>query len=154
MPNLRKLAKLDAIYVDTSVWCACCFNEQESLSAKTWLQEADFMRLGTAWWTQTEFASALAIQVRKKALTVTQARWVQTSFEDWMGAVNRLDVIEDDYLQASAWMSKASTGLRGGDALHLAVAQRHGCKVLASLDLAMQRNALSFGFEIVNFLSD
>jgi predicted nucleic acid-binding protein len=148
---VRSPSRIEATYVDTSVWCACCFNQEESPQAGAWLRDADLMRLGSAWWTQTEFASALAIQLRKKALTPPQARWAQASFADWMGAVNRLDVIEDDFLQAAAWVSKASSGLRGGDALHLAVAQRHGCKAVASLDVVMQRSALSFGFEVVNF---
>ena len=35
------------------------------------------------------------------------------------------------------------------DALHLAVAQRHGCKAVATLDTAMRASAQRLGFRIV-----
>jgi len=56
----------DATYVDTSVWCAYGFRQAESAPAVAWLEAQDLTHLGTAWWAETEFASALSIQVRKK----------------------------------------------------------------------------------------
>ncbi len=148
-PNLKP--RFEATYVDTSVWCAYCFSQLESPGAMQWLQEADLSRIGTAWWTETEFASALGIQLRKKALTQPQARQSRERFADLMGAVNRLNVVEADFLEAATWAAQGGNSLRGGDALHLAVAQRHGCQVVATLDQTMQQNARKLGFRVINF---
>ena len=53
----------DAIYVDTSVWCAYCFKQAESAAAIQWLASVDMARLCASWWIETEFASALGIQL-------------------------------------------------------------------------------------------
>lgn len=143
--------RFEATYVDTSVWCAYGFNQAESAQAIEWLQTADLTRLGTAWWAETEFASALGIQMRKKALNAAQARRAQERFADLMAAVNRLNVIQADFIEAARWAAQPAHGLRGGDALHLAVAQRHGCKAVATLDAAMQANARRLGFRTVSF---
>jgi uncharacterized protein len=144
--------KFEATYVDSSVWCAYCFNQAESYEALQWLVQTDLSRLGTSWWTETEFASALGIQLRKKALTAVQARHARDRFADLMDVVNRLNVIEPDYLEAAAWVVDSKHGLRGGDALHLAVAQRHGCKAVATLDVNMQQNAKRLGLRVIDFL--
>ena len=143
--------RFEATYVDTSVWCAYGFNQAESAPAMEWLQTADLTRLGTAWWAETEFASALGIQLRKKALNAAQARRAQERFADLMAAVNRLNLIEADFIKAAQWAAQPAHGLRGGDALHLAVAQRHGCKAVATLDATMQANARRLGFRTITF---
>ena len=113
--------------------------------------EADTENVGTSWWTQVEFASALGIQVRKKALNKAQCARAHKRFEDVLDMVNRLNVVEQDFLEAMAYCEDVNTGLRGGDALHLAVAQRHGCTRLATLDTQMQANARRLGLDIVKF---
>ena len=52
-------------YIDTSVWCAYCFNEPEAPEAVRWLAEAELDRTATALWAHTEFASACGIKLRK-----------------------------------------------------------------------------------------
>lgn len=143
-------ARSEAVYVDSSVWCAYCFNQSDSAGAMNWLAEVDMSRVGTAWWTETEFASALGIQMRKKALNVAQAKRARAMFGDLMDMARRLNVVEADFLQAAQWTAQAGWGLRGGDALHLAVAQRHGCTVLASLDIRMCECAASLGLKLVD----
>ena len=54
-------------YIDTSVWCAFCFNEQEVPGAKDWLAHAGLDESATAVWTRTEFASAAAAKLRSSA---------------------------------------------------------------------------------------
>lgn len=115
-----------------------------------WLSECDLSHVGTAWWTETEFASALGIQLRKRALNLTQARGANSLFGDLMNMVHRLNVIEADFVQAAQWAAQVSWGLRGGDALHLAVAQRHGCTALASLDFKMCECAEKLGLKLVD----
>lgn len=142
--------KAQATYVDTSVWCAYCFNEEGGERALQWLSEANLLHIGASWWTKTEFSSALGIKLRKEALTRKQADSARARFAEVMEMVTVLNVIEDDFLQAQAACVDAVHGLRGGDALHLAIAQRHGCTLLATLDNQMQANAKRLGLKLID----
>ena len=143
------MPKKSYAYVDTSVWCAYCFNEKDSERAIDWLGTADLSLMGTSWWTETEFASALGIQCQKKALTANQARKARARFTDLLDMVTRLNVLEQDYLLASEYCTDSAHGLRGGNALHLAIAQRHGCTMVATLDKDMQANAKRLGLKLI-----
>ncbi len=142
--------KVQATYVDTSVWCAYCFNEEASERALQWLSETNLLHVGTSWWTKTEFSSALGIQLRKEALTRKQAENARARFAEVMEMVNVLNVIEQDFLAAAAACVDSIHGLRGGDALHLAIAQRHGCTTVATLDHQMQANAKRLGLKLID----
>lgn len=139
-----------ATYVDTSVWCAYCFNEAESERTVQWLAETDMLRLGASWWSDTEFASALSIQLRRKALASRQSVAARERYAELMDMVRRLNVIEADFIEAAAACLRVNR-LRGGDALHLAIAQRHGCSALATLDKDMQVAARAMGFEVIEW---
>ncbi len=141
-----------ATYVDTSIWCAYCFNEAGSEKALEWLSKTNLAWTGTSWWTETEFASALGIQVRKKALTRKQAVSARERFEEVLEMVNLLNVTEQDYREAASYCFEVNHGHRGGDALHLAIAQRHGCSTLATLDLQMQANARRLGLKLIELI--
>ena len=143
------MPKRSYTYVDTSVWCAYCFNEKDSERAIDWLGNVDLSLVGTSWWTETEFVSALGIQCRKKALTAHQARLAHARFADLLAMVTRLNVLEQDYLLASEYCIDSAHGLRGGDALHLAIAKRHGCTTVATLDKDMQANAKRLGLKLI-----
>ncbi len=140
-----------SIYVDTSVWCAYCFNQSDSASATQWLATVDMARLGASWWIETEFASALGIQLRRKRLNLVQARAARTVFARLMDMARRLNVVEQDFLQAAEWCAMPGAKLRGGDALHLAIGQRHGCTHLASLDEDMQVAAKQHGMKLIEW---
>lgn len=143
--------KAQPTYVDTSVWCAYCFNEQGSERAVEWFGEADLSVVGTSWWTQTEFASALAIQQRKKALSRKQAELARERFGEVLDMVTLLNVSQQDYQEAAASCADAASNLRGGDALHLAIAQRHGCTTIATLDINMQASAKRLGLKLIEW---
>ena len=143
------MPKKSYTYVDTSVWCAYCFNEKDSERAIDWLGNEDLSLVGTSWWTEAEFASALGIQCRKKALTIGQTRQARARFTDLLDMVTRLNVLEQDYLLASEYCMGSAHGLRGGDALHLAIAQRHGCTKVATLDKDMQADAKRLGLKLI-----
>jgi uncharacterized protein len=150
--NLKSLARRPrSTYVDTSVWCAYCFNEESSEQAVAWLSEVDLSQVGASWWVQTEFESALGIQVRKGALSKRQAEMARQKFAEVLTMVRALNVIEQDFAEAAKSCQDAASGLRGGDALHLVVAQRHGCTSLASLDTKMQANAQQLGFKLIDW---
>ena len=146
---LRPRSSRVATYVDTSVWCAYCFNEEDAEKAVQWLGSVEMENVGTAWWTRTEFESALALQLRKKALNEQQAKRSRKLFDNLMAMVVGLNVVEADFLEAAHSCKLYASKLRAGDALHLAVAGRHGCTALATLDKDMRGNAHRLGLEVV-----
>lgn len=143
--------KAQPTYVDTSVWCAYCFNEQGSEQAVEWFGGADLGLVGTSWWTQTEFASALGIQLRRKALSRKQAEQARERFSEVLDMVTLLNVSQQDFHEAAASCVDAASKLRGGDALHLAIAQRHGCTSIATLDTQMQASARRLGLKLIEW---
>ena len=82
---------------------------------------------------------------------VAQARAARAAFAQLMDMARRLNVVEQDFLQAAEWCATPGGKLRGGDALHLAIAQRHGCTHLASLDKDMQAAAQQQRMKLVEW---
>ncbi len=49
----------------------------------------------------------------------------------------RLTPTEDDFRLAASWLGYFETGLRAGDALHLAIARNHDAAAIYTLDKGM-----------------
>lgn len=138
-------------YVDTSVWCAYAFNEPEQPGAVRWLAESDLDRRATAVWSRTEFASAAALKQRAKGQTRQAVVRARTAFDAALEMTHCLDIVSEDFQYAAELCRTSRSGLRAGDALHLAVALRHSCQCLASLDKAMNAAATELGLKPVLF---
>ncbi len=138
-------------YVDTSVWCAYCYNEPESPGAVRWLAEAELDRTATALWTHAEFASASGIKLRDKGEGRDRVAKAWHAYDAAVAMTNQLDLIADDYLYAAELCRTSPGKLRAGDALHLAVALRHNCQALASLDNDMNVAARHLGLQLTAF---
>jgi predicted nucleic acid-binding protein len=54
----------------------------------------------------------------------------------------------DDFTLAKEFLGKHETGLRAGDALHLAIAKNHGAQTVYSLDKAMIKAGRSLGLPL------
>lgn len=141
----------DITYIDTSVWCAYAFNEPEMPQAARWLAEAELDHAATALWTFTEFASAAGLKQRAKGLSAQAAARASRAFEAAAAMVHPLAVVADDFHQAAALCGKRTLKLHAGDALHLAVALRHRCQALASLDDTMNHAARALGLRTTAF---
>ena len=138
-------------YIDTSVWCAFCFNELEVPAARHWLSNAELDEVATAVWTLTEFASAASQKLRVKNRNKAFVAQAIKSFDNVVSMTHQFDVMADDFLYAAELCGTSCTGLRAGDALHLAVALRRDCKFLASLDKVMNESAVQLGLKLVKF---
>ena len=130
------------IYLDASVVVAALTNEPRSSVVRAWLAGKDDNGLAVSHWTRVEVASALSIKARRSELSAEQQRSAMDVLDvlangvtNWMIAAP----IVADFELAEQLSGQAKLNLRGGDALHLAIAHRHDW-VLATLDKAM-RNA-------------
>jgi uncharacterized protein len=88
----------------------------------------------------------LGIKYRTKQLTEAQALSVQKQYESLKDQFIWLPIIDRDYRTASDFLKHWQTGLRAGDALHLAVATNHN-SLLLSLDERLVKAAKQLGID-------
>lgn len=128
------------IYVDTSVLVALIVNEPGSATAAAWYEAAQG-ELVSAAWCVTEFGSALGLKQRTGQLDAGQARAAWQWFERMVANDVRLLSVETvDFHRAAMLTLDASSGIRAGDALHLACAERAGARSVVTLDAVMAKN--------------
>jgi predicted nucleic acid-binding protein len=131
-------------YLDTSLLVAALTPEARTGRVHAWLEEYRTDHLGLSDWTVTEFASALSLKVRTGHLDVHQRRKVDDVLKTWLdGSLIQIPVSRRDFAEAARMLHQHDTGLRAGDALHLAMSTHHNAR-LVTLDrrLAAAADAL------------
>jgi len=94
--------------------------------------------LAVSHWTRVEFASLLAREVRMGGLDAGTAREAGSQFETMIGeSFVVLLPNRDDFDPAKEWLGIFDTGLRAGDAVHLAIAGDRGGDAIYTLDELM-----------------
>lgn len=97
-----------------------------------------------------EFGSALGLKERTSQIDKAQAQAAWVRFERLVANDLRLlpvDVV--DVHRAALLTRDAASGIRAGDALHLACAERSGATSLVTLDAVMARNAQRVKLKVV-----
>ena len=129
------------LYLDTSLVVAALVHEAGTATALTFLQEHARQPWLISAWVTTELASALALQVRRSAITP------QESQEAWQRflvlreqRLHSLPLVAEDFEVAARLCLSQVPPLRAGDALHLAVCHRLNLH-LASFDLGLCKAA-------------
>ena len=123
------------LYVDTSVLVPLVIPEPMSGVVERWFEAAETGTLMTSGWTTAEFASAIDNKVRRKELSETSGSEAFSIFETHVVPALRIATIDEtDFRVAAKFMVRFELGLRAGDALHLAIAQRTAATGLVSLD--------------------
>ena len=127
------------LYLDTSLVVAALVHEAGTATALTFLQDHARQPWLISPWVATELASALALQVRRSAITL------QESEEAWQRfgvlreqRLHSLPLAVEDFEAAARFCLAQVPPLRAGDALHLAVCQRLNLQ-LASFDRGCAR---------------
>ena len=137
------------IYVDTSALVALIVNEPGSAAVAAWYA-ATRSELVSAAWCVTEFGSALGLKQRTAQLDAGQAQAAWQRFERLVTNDLRLLPVEPaDFHRAALLTLDATSGMRAGDALHLACAERAGAKNLLTLDHVMAGNAARVRLKLV-----
>ncbi|HUP92983.1 MAG TPA: type II toxin-antitoxin system VapC family toxin [Solimonas sp.] len=123
------------LYLDTSVLVPLFVPEPESAALRGWLESNAAASLAISDWTLTEFASAMGIKVRTKALKPEQARKACELMDRLAADSFRVFTpTRSDFGKAAEYLGHHSLGLRAGDALHLAVAQNEGAERFYTVD--------------------
>jgi predicted nucleic acid-binding protein len=125
-------------YFDTSFLAPLVREEKISSRIARFMAGLPTGELAISHWTEVEFASLLARDVHMRALRANEAREAETFFEDVLRqSFVVLSPSADDYALARRYLHTYETGLRAGDALHLAIAGNHQAAAIYSLDRTM-----------------
>lgn len=129
------------LYFDTSLLVAALVHEAGTSSALAFLQTHAKQPWLISPWVVTELASALALQVRRDAITAqeSQATWQRFGVLR-EHRLQTLQLVAEDFEAAARLCLVQAPPLRAGDALHLALCQRLHLQ-LASFDRGLCRAA-------------
>jgi uncharacterized protein len=122
------------LYLDTSVVVAALTPEAGSARVQEWIAGQAPGVLAVSEWGRVEFSSALAIKARSKAIDLEQRAAALSAYARFSEESFVILATGDRHMQAAAFIvDQFALGLRGGDALHLAVCAEHGA-TLCTLD--------------------
>ncbi|MEW6512560.1 MAG: type II toxin-antitoxin system VapC family toxin [Pseudomonadota bacterium] len=129
------------VYVDTSVLVALYTREQKSAAVSRWYASCTDDLISAAWCV-TEFASALGIKQRTGQINEVEAQKAWQQFERMCANDLQLVPVEPvTFHRAAVLTMDTASGLRAGDALHLAAALEVKAKSMATLDDVLAKNA-------------
>jgi len=128
------------IYFDTSFLVPLVLPEATSERIAAFVDQLPADRLTVSHWTRVEFASVIAREVRMGGLDASAAARADARFEAMVrDSFAVLSPTAADFDLARRYLIRFETGLRAGDALHLAIASNHGAETLYSLDQILVR---------------
>lgn len=136
-------------YLDTSFIGAYFLPETASASVQRLLSDAAPGTLAISHWTEVEFFSLLALRRRMGTLTDIVRRIAAIQFET---IVERSFMVflptTEDFASAKEYLADHAMGLRGGDALHLAIAANRRVEAIHTLDRTMLKAGASLGLPV------
>lgn len=133
------------LYIDTSVWVAVFAAERETARATQWLETNIGNEIIVSPWVGVELSSALSAKIRSRQIDEAKRDEAYERYLAAASSVRNLPIQSDDFQIAARWCARHETGLRAGDALHLAVAGRNGatlCTLNRKLSQAGERLAV------------
>jgi predicted nucleic acid-binding protein len=123
------------VYLDTSFIAPLVIAEDSSEAVEALVMKVKPGDLATSLWTQIELASLVARKVRMGEMTATDADAVRSEYRKILDESFRVILpTAADFAAARDYLEIPKTGLRAGDAFHLAIAANHSAKKIWSLD--------------------
>jgi hypothetical protein len=137
------------VYLDTSFVAPLVLEESTSRDVERFIRRLPAGEPAVRHWTRVEFSSLLAREVRMGGLAPDVARKVDREFEAIIEeSFQVLKPEAADFERGKRLLLSASTGLRAGDALHLAIAENRGAEAIYSLDRTMIRAGAALGLPV------
>lgn len=135
-------------YLDASAAVAAIAQEVHSEAMWQWLDEHAVDPILCSGWTGTEVASALSIKVRTGAYSMEDR---VVAWNNWRrlrdASLADIAIIPEHFETATRCLDRPDLGLRAGDALHIAIAESGGLR-LVTFDTQMADAALQLGVPV------
>jgi len=137
------------LYFDTSFLAPLILEESTSVAVGRFLAKLPSEALAVSHWTRVEFSSLLAREVRMGGMAPDLAREADDQFEAIVTeSFLVLTPTVDDYELAKRYLAEPGTGLRAGDALHLAIAHNHRAEAIYSFDKRLLEAGKKLGLPV------
>jgi uncharacterized protein len=121
-------------YLDATLIVTFLTPEPAHERVRLWLDNREGGSLFISPWVTTEVSSALSIKQRVGDLTAEVRADTKGAYQRFMArSLAVLSVTDTQFAVAAEFADRAEIGLRGGDALHLAVSHAHSL-TLVTLD--------------------
>ncbi len=134
------------LYFDTSFLTPLIRDEATSDAVRRFMAILPDDELVVSHWTKVEFASILARDVRMGGVSKDAAGAALSRFEKLLGAsFTVLSPAVPDFTLATQLLGMFLTGLRGGDALHLAIARNNLARAVYTLDKGLLKAGQALG---------
>lgn len=118
-------------YLDTSVLIAALVGEASMERILVWLGKHADDQIAISEWTITEFSAALSMKARVEQMLPTQRQLALTGFNRMAArSLDMLPVLSRHFVAAARLSDNIESGLRSGDALHLAIAMEAGAEIV------------------------
>jgi uncharacterized protein len=123
------------LYFDTSFLAPLVLPESTSDRIAAFVRRLPVEELTVSHWTRVEFSSLIARDIRLSVLDAATGARADARFEAMVDASFAVLLPNaDDFGLAKRYLGKFNTGLRAGDALHLAIAGNRQAAAIYSLD--------------------
>lgn len=123
------------LYFDTSFLAPLVLPESTSDRIAAFVRRLPVEDLTVSHWTRVEFSSLIARDVRMSVLDAATGARADARFEAMVDASFAVLLPNaEDFGLAKRYLGKFNTGLRAGDALHLAIAGNRQAAAIYSLD--------------------
>ena len=136
-------------YFDTSFLTPLVRREPATGEVEKFLRRQPQAELWTSHWARVEFCSGIARDVRMKIMTTGDAAVAIADFESKVSpGFSLLPITLPDCELAREFLQRYETGLRAGDALHLAIAKNNNARAIYSFDDKMIRAGKLLGLAV------
>ena len=137
------------LYFDTSFLVPLILPEPTSDEIAAFIGRLPVEELAVSHWTRVEFSSLIAREVRMGGLDDKSGGRADARFEAMVDeSFSVLLPTAEDFDLAKRYLSRFETRLRGGDALHLAMAANHRATVIYSLDKRLVEPGMVLGLPV------
>jgi predicted nucleic acid-binding protein len=137
------------LYFDTSFLAPLILEEITSSAVEQFVAGLPPGTLAVSHWTRVEFTSLLAREVRMGGMEPQAAKAADTEFETIIReSFVTLLPSANDFNLAKQFIGNYGTGLRAGDALHLAIAKSNQAEMVYSLDKALLKAGNTLGLPV------
>jgi uncharacterized protein len=137
------------LYFDTSFLVPLVLPEATSGRVSAFVDALPAQEFAVSHWTRVEFSSLLAREVRMGGLDGRKAAEADTQFETMLRESFAIFLPDaNDFGLARMYLVHFETGLRAGDALHLAIAGNRQAETIFSLDKALLKAGNMLGLPV------